>query len=72
MPDNDCMTKIIDELEERRKKMSIEELDEIANHLEQRVYQNIGHGVVNRLLWIIGLLAVSVFAYLEHKGVIIK
>ena len=72
MPDADCMTKIIDELDERCKKMSAEELDEIANHLEQRVYQNIGRGVVNRLLWIIGLLAVSVFAYLEHKGVIIK
>ena len=72
MPYNDCMTKIINELDERRKKMSAEELDEIASHLEQRVYQNIGRGVINRLLWIIGLLAVSVYAYLEHKGVIVK
>ena len=63
MPDAQC-------LEERRNKMSEEELNAIAEKLEQRMYQNIGKGVVSRFLWIVGIISISVLTYLEHKGLL--
>lgn len=63
MPDAKC-------LEERRSKISEEELNAIAEKLEQRMYQNIGKGVVNRFLWIVGIISISVLTYLEHKGLL--
>ena len=63
MPDAAC-------LEERRSKISEEELNAIAEKLEQRMYQNIGKGVVSRFLWIVGIISISVLTYLEHKGLL--
>ena len=63
MPDAAC-------LEERRSKISEAELDAIAERLEQRLYENIGKGVVNRFLWIVGIITISVLTYLKSKGIL--
>ncbi len=63
MPDKDCL--------ERREKMTDAELDSIAERLEQRIYENIGKGVVKRFLWIVGIISISVYFYLKSKGIIL-
>ncbi len=55
---------------ERREVMSEEVLDAIAARLEQRMYEQIGKGVVRRFLWVVGIISISVLTYLEHKGML--
>lgn len=70
MPDNECIDQIEKKLTERRAKLDEAELDRIADRLEQRIYENIGKGVVRRSLWIIGVMTISVATYLKSKGLI--
>jgi len=34
------------------------------------IYQEVGKGVVNRFLWIVGLSAIGVYVYLQQRGFI--
>ena len=70
MPDAKCIDDIADKIIEKRAKMTDEELDAIAERLEQRIYQSIGKGIVNRFLWVVGILTVSILTYLDHKDII--
>lgn len=38
--------------------------------LENKMYLRIGRGVVHKLLWLTGFMAVSVAAWLHSKGII--
>lgn len=54
---------------------AVEQLKEdIANatveKLENKLYLRVGRGVVHKALWLIGLGAVSVFAWLNSKGLL--
>lgn len=34
------------------------------------VYQEVGRGVINKLLWVVGITAVGLYVFLQQKGVI--
>lgn len=70
MPDKECIDKIEQDLRDRRKKISDDELDLIAERLENRMYENIGKSVVSKFFWIVGVITVSVGAYLKSKGIV--
>lgn len=53
-----------------------EQIDEIAEKAAEKavakmtniIYQEVGKGVINRLLWFVGVAAVAFYAFAEGKG----
>ena len=69
MPDEICVKHIMEKVdEERRKKLSDEELDMIAERLEQKFYASVGKSFLSKFFVTVGLIVVSVLAYLKLKG----
>jgi hypothetical protein len=69
MPDEKCVQHIMDKVdEERRKKLTDEKLDLIAERLEQKFYASVGKGFVSKFFVAVGLIVVSVLTYLKLKG----
>lgn len=54
------------------------QIDEIAEKAADKavakmttiIYQEVGKGVVNKLLWVIGVIAVAVYSFLTAKGIV--
>ncbi len=70
MPDENCVKHIMKQVdEERHKKLTDEELDLIAERLEQKFYASVGKNIVSKFFVAVGIITVSVLTYLKLKGV---
>lgn len=57
-------------------RLSDDQIDEIAEKAAEKavakmtamVYQEVGKGVINKLLWVAGVIAVAVYGFLQAKG----
>lgn len=57
-------------------RLTDEQIDEIAEKAAEKavakmtamVYQEVGKGVINKLLWVVGVIAVAAYGYLSMKG----
>ena len=60
--------------ERRRKSISDEEFEAIANRAAEKalekVYAEVGKGVLKKLLWLIGAATLAAIAFLSAKGYI--
>lgn len=67
MPDEHCIEKIIKlNDEERRSRLTDEEIDIIASRIQNKMYEQIGKNVVAKLFWLVGIASVSVWAFVTH------
>lgn len=54
------------------------QIDEIAEKAAEKavakmtalVYQEVGKGVLNKLLWVVGVVSVATYGFLSAKGII--
>jgi hypothetical protein len=61
------------DMEERRIRLSDEQMDSIAEKAAERalakVYEDVGKSVAKKLLWLLGVGALGIVALLSHAGV---
>jgi hypothetical protein len=54
------------------------QIDEIAEKAAEKavakmtahIYQEVGKGIINKLLWVIGVIVVGTYGFLSAKGII--
>ncbi len=52
--------------------LSDAQIDAIANRVEQRFYQRVGRKVVDKLLWLLGIVVVGAALWLAGNGALPK
>ena len=65
-------------LPERRRPLSEEQMEEIAERAAEKavakitssVYQQVGKGVINKLMWLVGAVTVGIYFWLTGNGAI--
>lgn len=56
--------------DEQVEKIAEKAAEKAVAKLTDRVYQEVGKGVVQKLLWIVGAVCVGLYLWLHSKGVV--
>jgi hypothetical protein len=78
MPSNLTDDQIDKIAEKAAAKMTDAQIEKIAEKAAEKavakmtsmVYAEVGRGVINKLLWLVGVVAVAAYAFMQGKGIV--